>query len=112
VFLVLPAAGVLVGLLAAIWLDRQINGSLPPVDDELKVDGISAEVRIERDELGVPTILGANRADVAFGTGFAHGQDRFFQMDLLRRYAAGELAELLGKRAPPQDTPTPPPLFP
>jgi penicillin amidase len=53
-------------------------------------------VRVERDALGVPTVRGGDRLDVARATGFLHAQERFFQMDLLRRKAAGELAELLG----------------
>ncbi len=51
---------------------------------------------IERDALGVPTIRAATRLDAARALGFVHAQDRFFQMDLLRRAAAGENAELLG----------------
>jgi penicillin amidase len=47
----------------------------------------------------VPTITATNRADLAFATGFVHGQDRYFQMDLTRRQAAGELSELFGKVA-------------
>jgi penicillin amidase len=56
-------------------------------------------VEVSRDTLGVPSIKGRNRLDVARATGFLHAQDRFFQMDLARRRAAGELAELAGPRA-------------
>ena len=49
--------------------------------------------RIERDALGVPVVRGGSRLDVARATGFLHAQERYFQMDLLRRSAAGELAE-------------------
>ncbi len=56
-------------------------------------------MRVERDALGVPVVRGASRADVARATGFLHAQDRFFQMDLLRRSAAGELAALFGRAA-------------
>jgi penicillin amidase len=48
-------------------------------------------------------VQAANRADLAYGTGFVHGQDRFFQMDLSRRLAAGELSELFGAVALEQD---------
>ncbi len=54
---------------------------------------------IARDDSGIPTITAGTRVDLAFATGFAHGQDRFFQMDLIRRRAAGELAELFGEIA-------------
>jgi penicillin amidase len=54
---------------------------------------------IERDAAGVPTIRGESRIDVARALGFVHGEERFFQVDLLRRRAAGERAELLGASA-------------
>src|SRR5688572_12127581 len=70
--------------------------SLPRIDGELSAAGLAAEVTIERDARGMPVISAGSRADLAFATGFAHAQDRFFQMDLMRRAAAGELAQLLG----------------
>lgn len=91
---------VLLAVLAA-WLF--LRASLAQLDGERRVDGLSAEVRVERDADGVPVISGASRQDVAYATGFVHGQERFFQMDLLRRTAAGELAELFGPRAVPSD---------
>ena len=78
---------------------RQMRGSLPQLDGERVLPGLSARVTIERDALGTPTITGATRADVARASGFVHAQDRFFQMDLLRRRGAGELAELFGPAA-------------
>ncbi len=77
--------------------------SLPQLEGTVAVDGISADVTIDRDATGIPTITGVNRIDVAYATGFAHGQDRFFQMDLSRRNAAGELAELFGSIAVDMD---------
>ncbi len=77
-----------------IW--AAVRRSLPTIDGEVVVRGLQAQVRIERDGQGVPTIRAESREDLAFGLGFAHGQDRFFQMDGLRRYAAGELAEIFG----------------
>lgn len=73
--------------------------SLPPLDGEIPVTTLIDDVVIDRDDAGVPTIQAANRSDLAFATGFVHGQDRFFQMDLMRRKAAGELAELFGELA-------------
>lgn len=72
------------------------RASLPQLDGELQVAGITAPVSIERDANGLTTVKAANRPDLAYALGFAHGQDRFFQMDLTRRQAAGELAEILG----------------
>src|SRR5215218_2144798 len=90
--LALAAAG------GALWLRSRASASLPPLEGEVRAAGLAAPVTVERDALGIPTIRGASRADVAFGTGFAHAQDRFFQMDLQRRRAAGELAEVVGTR--------------
>jgi penicillin G amidase len=80
-----------------------LRGSLPLLDGALPQAGLGAPVRISRDARGVPTIVAANRADLAFATGFVHAQDRFFEMDLSRRLAAGELAELFGTVALEQD---------
>src|SRR5262245_10270010 len=86
-------------LAGAIWARAEIRGSLPAIDGTHEMPGLSAPVRVERDHLGIPTIHGATRDDVARALGFLHAQDRFFQMDLARRRAAGELAELVGVRA-------------
>ena len=80
----------------ALWIHRTIAGSLPQLDGEVEMAGLAAAVTIERDALGVPTLRGENRLDLARALGFLHGQERFFQMDLMRRRAAGELAELFG----------------
>ncbi len=85
------------------WLTRR---SLPPLDGTAALPGLSAPVTIDRDAGGVPTIRGATRRDVARALGYLHAQDRFFQMDLLRRRAAGELSELFGKSAVPFDRQT------
>lgn len=90
----------LVALLA--WLT--LRASLPPLDGELAIAGLDTTATIERDAGGIPTITARSRADLAFATGFAHGQDRFFQMDLLRRRSAGELAAMFGEIAVAADT--------
>jgi penicillin G amidase len=87
---------VLIAGLAAWW---RVRAGLPHLDGTQTLAGLGEPVRIERDILGVPTITAANRADAARALGFLHAQDRFFQMDLLRRGGAGELAELLGSAA-------------
>ncbi len=92
---------VLVALLGLGYL--ALRGSLPRLDGSLPMAGLGDPVRISRDDRGVPTIEAASRADLAFGTGFLHAQDRFFEMDLSRRLAAGELSELFGAAALRQD---------
>ncbi|MGX4643517.1 penicillin acylase family protein [Massilia sp. SYSU DXS3249] len=98
--LALLAALVLLALLGA-WLT--LRASLAQLDGRVAASGLAAPVTVARDEAGVPLIRGANRFDLAYATGFVHAQERFFQMDLLRRTAAGELAELFGPRALPLD---------
>ncbi|GMU44184.1 MAG: penicillin acylase family protein [Xanthomonadales bacterium] len=79
---------------AVAWL--LLRASLPQLDGEVALVGLSAPVRVERDALGTVTIRAENRRDVAFALGYAHAQERYFEMDLLRRRAAGELAALFG----------------
>jgi penicillin amidase len=92
-------AAVIVAALAVLtgWLI--LRASLPDLDGTVAVDGIDHPATIERDANGIPVISASTRQDLAFATGFAHGQDRFFQMDLIRRQAAGELSELVGAAA-------------
>ncbi len=77
--------------------------SLPSLSGNTVSSVVSHTTSLERDELGSAIISGENRLDVAYALGYAHGQDRFFQMDLLRRNSAGELSELFGKAAVPID---------
>ena len=88
---------------AGLWARSQLRASLPQLEGQRQLNGLSAPVDVSRDALGVPTIRGRNREDVARATGFVHAQDRYFQMDLARRRAAGELAALVGVRALPVD---------
>lgn len=87
---------ILLAVLAA-WL--MLRASLPQLEGEATLAGLSGPVSVERDALGVPVIRGRTREDVARATGFVHAQDRFFQMDLLRRSGAGELSALFGPAA-------------
>src|SRR5258708_11030284 len=77
--------------------------SLAILDGDVRGNGLTAPVTVTRDALGIPTITAGNRLDAAYVTGYLHGQDRFFQMDLLRRVAAGGLSGLFGPRAPAID---------
>jgi penicillin amidase len=91
------AGAVLIFLFAAcLFFYFVFRASLPQISGEISGAHLDSSATIERDANGVPLIRGKSRTDVAFATGVAHAQDRFFQMDLMRRAAAGELAELLG----------------
>jgi penicillin amidase len=87
----------------AVFLYGLLTGSKATLDGTISSKGIGASVTITRDSLGVPTIVASTRADLAYGTGFVHAQDRFFQMDLSRRLASGELSEIFGRLALEQD---------
>jgi penicillin amidase len=88
--LLLVLAGSAYGFLAA---------SLPRRSGEAAVPGLTAPVAVALDARAVATVRGESFLDVLRGQGFLHAQERFFQMDLLRRSSAGELAELFGERA-------------
>lgn len=94
---------VLVGLLAATWVWQRVEASLPPIEGALPAPGLRAEATLSRDAAGVVTINASSRTDAVYALGFAHGQDRFFQMDLGRRRAAGRLSQLFGDAALPMD---------
>src|SRR6267142_2096760 len=87
------------GVAGALWALSRVRASLPQLDGTRQIAGLSERVQVQRDRLGIPSIRGATRGDVARALGFLHGQDRFFQMDLASRRAAGELAALVGVRA-------------
>jgi len=80
-----------------------LRGSLATLDGELALSGLSAPVTIERDALGTVTVQAANENDAARAMGYVHAQERYFEMDLLRRSAAGELSELFGAIAIDKD---------
>src|SRR5688572_4228062 len=94
IFPVAAALLAVVAFVAVLWARYELRGSLPLLDGRHRLPGVSATVTVTRDALGIPTIQGQTREDVARATGFLHAQDRFFQMDLNRRRAAGELAAL------------------
>ncbi len=81
---------------ATAWFYLTARAALPQVDGRLRVTGLSAPVTVIRDAQGVPHITAANLDDLFFAQGYVTAQDRLWQMDILRRYAAGDLAEVLG----------------
>ncbi|WP_315389538.1 penicillin acylase family protein [uncultured Stenotrophomonas sp.] len=76
-----------------------LRGSLATLDGDVPLAGLQAPVSIQRDALGVVTIDAASQADAMRALGMVHAQERYFEMDLMRRAAAGELAELFGPAA-------------
>ncbi|MCC7319569.1 MAG: penicillin acylase family protein [Rubellimicrobium sp.] len=82
--------------LALVWYFAA--RSLPDYDATETVAGITAPVEIVRNNDDVPHVFGSDDRDVFFGLGWAHAQDRLWQMILLRRTAQGRLSELFGER--------------
>ncbi len=80
---------------AIVWWS--LRASLPQLDGQRNLAGLTGTVTIERDAMSIPTIRASNWLDAVRAQGFVHAQDRFFQMDLTRRAAAGELSALLGE---------------
>jgi penicillin amidase len=72
------------------------RSALPQLDGKLQVKGLSAAVKVTRDSHGVPAIEAATLEDLFFAQGYVTAQDRLWQMDVMRRFGAGELSEILG----------------
>lgn len=89
-------AGLVLALLlfgAGTWF--QVRGALPPYAGRFEAKGLKAPVEILRDSHAVPHIIAGSIEDAAFGLGFVHAQDRFWQMELMRRLGQGRLSEIL-----------------
>src|SRR5579864_3701118 len=96
--LVLYVLGVILLALAGgvSWFYSVARSALPQLDGSLRVVGLLGPVTVIRDAHGAPTIDAANFNDLFFAQGYVTAQDRLFQMDGMRRFAAGELAEVFG----------------
>jgi penicillin G amidase len=94
---------ILLGMAGIALVYYLASRSLPDYDATTTVAGISDKVEIVRDNANVPHIFGASDPDVFFALGFAHAQDRLWQMTMLRRTAQGRLSELFGERTLPID---------
>lgn len=88
-------------LLAAVFAGAGylLAGSRARLDGTRPAAGLGATVSISRDALGTVTVEGKSRTDISYALGYAHAQERFFAMDLMRRMAAGELSALVGPAA-------------
>src|SRR5213595_2463987 len=80
-----------------------LRQSLPIVDGVVSVPGLSAPIDIVRDADAIPHIFASTKADGLFGLGYAHAQDRLWQMEFQRRVGHGRLSEIFGAATVPQD---------
>ncbi len=83
-------------VVAVLDLRHALWASLPQLDGEVRAAGLHAPVTVTRNAEGVPSITAASLDDLLFAQGYVTASDRLWQMDGLRRHAAGELAEILG----------------
>jgi len=79
-----------------VWFYRAVRAALPQVDGTVHLAGLTAPVIVTYDSLGVPHIAASNLSDLLFAQGYITAQDRLWQMDMTRRFAAGELSAVLG----------------
>ncbi len=103
VLLLLLLAVLAFGIVGTIWLRSAMRASLPQLDGQLHVPELLQPATVRRDRHGVPHISAANIDDLIVAQGYVTAQDRLWQMDMLRRYAAGDLAEILGPSAVEHD---------
>ena len=106
-FLALTALVLIVAAIAFLygrhWTSQAMRDSLPQLDGTLAIPGLSAPVTVERDNQGVPHLRAASMDDLVIAQGYVTAQDRLWQMETLRRHAAGTLAEILGPSLIPHD---------
>ena len=97
------AALLLLSLGGGLFVAARLRASLPQLTGSAPLPGLAAPVRVERDRLGVARVRAETETDALRALGWLHAQERFFAMDLMRRQAAGELAEIVGAAALPLD---------
>ena len=81
-----------------------VRASYPQVSGEMELDGLTSEVEVLRNDLGIPVINADSLEDLFFAQGFVHAQDRFWEMDVRRHITAGRLSEMFGESQVPTDT--------
>jgi len=99
---VTAAAAAIAGLAGAVYY-LLLKRPLPRTQGTVHLAGLSDEVEILRDRWGVPHIYAKGQHDLLFAQGFAHAQDRLWQMDFYRRLVAGRLSEVMGELTLPVD---------
>ena len=98
-FVFFAAGLILIAIAAAccaLWLRQAMRAQLPQMDGEIHIAGLQAPVTVRRDDHAIPHIEAANLDDLLVAQGYLTAQDRLWQMDITRRFAAGDLAEVFG----------------
>ncbi len=100
IFLILIVVSLLGGLIFRYHL---MHRALPDYDESLSLSHLTDEVTVHRDAYGMPHVYAQNEADLYRAVGYLSAQDRFWQMDLLRRVTLGRVSEIVGEKAIPLD---------
>ena len=103
VFILVLVVVVVGGVVLTVWVDQTAKSALPRYDATVQHASLQGEVQVLRDEWGVPHIKADHELDAYFTLGFCMAQDRLFQMELIRRLAAGQISEIVGSTALPID---------
>ncbi len=90
---------VIVLVAASVFAVVTVRRTFPETSGEIEVPGLDADVRVVRDEHGIPQVYADHATDLFYAQGFVHAQDRFYEMDFRRHVTAGRLAELVGEGA-------------
>lgn len=91
-------AGIVVlALIAVGFVAFTAQRSFPQLSGDVKVPGLDAQVTVQRDVLGIPTITADSSHDLFFAQGYVQAQDRFWEMDFRRHVTSGRLSELFGE---------------
>ncbi|MDP5134751.1 penicillin acylase family protein [Rheinheimera baltica] len=96
-FVILPL------VVLSVWLYSYFKGALPLSEQRLEAQALSAPITLRRDEHGYLTIEANTDNDAFFAIGYAHAQDRLWQLEVQRRTIRGQLSEVMGKEALPFD---------
>ena len=89
---------VTLSLICLFCLGFWLWSAVPKTSGIIAVNKLDSKVEIIRDSFGVPHIFSESEDNAYFALGFVHAQDRFWQMEIMRRFGAGRLSEIMGKR--------------
>ncbi|GAA1857147.1 penicillin acylase family protein [Microbacterium koreense] len=88
---------IVIALIAAGTLVYTIQRSFPQLEGTVSVEGLNADVTVQRDEFGIPVITAGDPLDLFTAQGYVHAQDRFWEMDFRRHVTSGRLSEMFGE---------------
>ena len=97
IVLAVIAGLVVIAVIAGFFLAWTVGRSFPQTTGEADLDGLQAQVTVQRDASGIPTITADSSSDLFHAQGFVHAQDRFFEMDFRRHVTSGRVAEMFGE---------------